>query len=491
MFNGQKSQEKPRKAYLIGIKGVGMTALAQILQSRGFDVSGSDTSEKFFTDAVLQKHGILFKEGFSRQNVPQDASMIIASSAYCESNPEVAEAQKTECGVKYYAEALGELFKGKEGIAVCGSHGKTTTSAMLAYIFREAGLDPGAIIGSEVPQFNGSALSGTGKFFIAESDEYQNKLRFYDPRSAILTSVDYDHPDFFKTPAEYRQVFIDFIKRLPEEGFLVACSDDAGVCSILRETSAHVVLYGIEDGARKEVEGLRAPFNSWTAKNIVVADGCWEFDAFKNGAKFGGFKLLLPGRHNVQNALGAIAMADAYGVDYEKIARALGTFGGTRRRFERVGHFNGAIVVDDYGHHPTEIKATLLAARELWPARRIVAVFHPHTFTRTKALLADFAKSFGAADETIVLDIYGSAREERGGVSSEELVAMARAQGANVKYVPDILQAERLLEKSLGANDVLITIGAGDVWKIGSALITKAGVLNASERNAAESVSAY
>lgn len=490
--------QKTKIAYLIGIKGVGITALAQILKARGYAVSGSDVHEKFFTDAVLKRHNIRVYEGFDAKRIRKIASkngtrylllkvpgtVFIASSAYGDANLEIAQAKKLGLKILSYAETVGHLFNAKEGISVCGSHGKTTTSALLGYVFQTAGLNPSVVVGSEVPQFRGNALAGTGKHFITETDEYQNKLNYFNPKSVLLTNIDYDHPDFFKSRVVYRNTFRNFIKRLPKSGLLVACGDDPEVRKVLSATKARVHSYGLEHGElpfsylRKLEKGDR-----WTAGDIRIKHGRWTFIAYRNGKKFGVFSLQIPGTHNVLNALGVIALADAYRISKTVLQKALAGFKGTRRRFERIGVFKGALLIDDYAHHPTEIKATLAAARQLFGKKRIIAVFHPHTYSRTKALFGDFARAFSDADEVLILDIYGSAREQQGTVSSADLTKFASSHHKNIKHVPAIPQAISYLKKHLGKNDVLITLGAGDVWRICEALTKNTNGLLTSQKN--------
>ncbi|MDO8557602.1 MAG: UDP-N-acetylmuramate--L-alanine ligase [bacterium] len=490
MTKTRKKQYTAARAYLIGIKGVGMTALAQHLASRGFRVSGSDTNEKFFTDAVLKRHHIPFTEEFSARNVPGDVRFVVASSAYTAKNPEVKEARKRGYKIFSYAHALGELFNEKHGIAVCGSHGKTTTSALLGYVFQKAEKRPNVMTGSEVPQFRGNALMGSGEHFIAEADEYQNKFRFFDPKTILLTNIDYDHPDYFSDVAAYRRVFRNFIGRLPKSGLLVVCSDDAEARKILPATRAKIITYGLDEDyfhirahpVRSRTRTASATSNGvnknvtnvdvhWIAREVKVKNGRWQFNAYRNNELFGSFFLRIPGRHNVLNALGVIAASRAHGIKKDIIQRALREFRGTRRRFEYKGIYHGALLIDDYAHHPAEIKATLKAARELYPKKRIIAVFHPHTYTRTKALLGDFAKSFSDADEVIVLDIYGSAREKQGGVSSKELVKRASVWHKHIRHIATIPRAVLYFKKRLKKGDVLIAMGAGDVWKVHKGLV--------------------
>ncbi len=446
-----------KKIYFIGIKGVGMTAIAQVLKLRGVDVVGSDTHEKFFTDEVLAKTGIKFYEVFDEENLAaENPDLVIYSTAYTEENPELAAARKSGVEILSYSEALGEILKEGFGIAVCGTHGKTTTTAMLGFVLQELGSDPTVIVGSAVPQLGGNARAGNGEHVVIEADEYQNKFLHFDPRAVILTSAEYDHPDFFKTPEEYIDAFRKFVAKIPADGFLVACADDKNIQEITASASCKIVSYGLTIG-------------DWRAKNIGQKDGGMEFEVESRGK----FKIQLFGKHNVANALAVIAVCNELGYEIDKIREAIAKFFGTVRRFEIKGEINGVTIVDDYGHHPTEIKVTLEAARKKYPDRKIWCIFHPHTFTRTKALLADFAKSFGAADKTVVINIYGSAREQVGGVSSEDLVEAIKKEGSDALYIPTIPETADFLAREVKGGDVVITMGAGDVWRIGELLFEK------------------
>ncbi|MBU1146122.1 UDP-N-acetylmuramate--L-alanine ligase [Patescibacteria group bacterium] len=455
-----------KKIYFIGIKGVGMTAIAQIFKLRGAEVTGSDTHEKFFTDEVLEKSGIKFYEGFDADNlVAEKPDLIIYSTAYTEENPELAAAKKSGVAILSYPEALGEILKEGFGIAVCGTHGKTTTTAMLGFVLQELGSDPTVIVGSAVPQLGGNARDGRGKYVVVEADEYQNKFLYLDPRAIVLTSAEYDHPDFFKTPEEYNDAFRKFVEKISGDGFLVACADDKNVKEISAVAKCKVIFYGLTAG-------------DWQAKNIVQKNGGIEFEVLEKNESHGIFKIQLLGNHNVANALAVIATARELGFgpstgSGNKLREALGKFSGAVRRFEIKGEAGGVLVIDDYGHHPTEIRVTLEAARQKYPDRRIWCVFHPHTFTRTKALLADFAKSFGAVDKTIVIDIYGSTREQAGGVSSGELVELIKKEGKDALYIPTIPEAADFLAKEVKSGDIVITMGAGDVWRVGELLLEK------------------
>jgi UDP-N-acetylmuramate--alanine ligase len=451
---------KIRKIYFIGIKGSGMVALVEILARQGFEVTGSDTTEKFFTDEILKKKlFVKYFEGFDADHVKDDTDLVVFSTAYNEENNEEFKAAKYKSlPMISYPELLGLLFNQKYGIAVCGTHGKTTTTAMLAEIFRVSDLDPTAVVGSQVRQWRGSALVGRSDFMIIEADEYQGKFKFYHPQAVILTSADWDHPDYFKTPEEYKKTFIDFVQKIPRHGFLVVCGDRSDTLEIARSAKCNVLKYGFG----KE--------NDFKIKNHELKDGKQIFEVWNGEKKLGEFELELPGKHNVLNAAAAVAMSHKFNAKIEKIQEALRNFEGTSRRFEYIGKRNGAILIDDYGHHPEELKATLKAAREFFPKKRIWCVFHPHTYTRTKALLSEFAQSFEDADRVIVLDIYGSARETQGGVHSQDLVELAKKYHRNVAYIPTIDEAVEFLKDEIEKGDLVIAMGAGNVWEVAEKL---------------------
>jgi len=447
---------KIKKIYFIGIKGSGMVALVEILNRWGFDVTGSDTQEKFFTEDILKKKlFVKYHEGFSEDHITNDIDLVVYSTAYNETNNEEWKAAKYKSlPMLSYPEMLGELFNRKYGIAVAGTHGKTTTTAMLAEIFLEADFDPTAVVGSLVKQWRGSALAGRSEFMIIEADEYQDKLQHYNPQAVILTSADWDHPDFFKTYEEYKKVFEKFVEKIPRHGFLIVSADRTETLEIAKNAKCKVITYGF------------SPESNLKIKNHRLVDGRQIFSLSLNNREFGEFTLEIPGVHNVLNAAAAVAMSYQFSAKLDKIKEALANFEGTSRRFEYIGERSGAILIDDYGHHPEEIKATLRAAREFFPKRRIWCVFHPHTFTRTKALLSEFSQSFEDADRVIVLDIYGSARETQGGVHSRDLVEQAKKYHRNVEYIATIPEAIEYLADKIGKEDLVIAMGAGNVWEV-------------------------
>jgi UDP-N-acetylmuramate--alanine ligase len=462
--------EKNKKIYMIGIKGVGMCMLAQFLQEKGYEVSGSDVSETFMTDSVLANADIAVKQGFSVENVPNDASLIIYSTAYNEkTNEEVALVLSGKNKALTYAEALGRFFKEYYGIAVIGSHGKTTTTAWLGYVLMKSGLSPNVMVGAKVKQFEASSITGDSEYLIIEADEYQNKLRYFDPKAVLLNNIDYDHPDYFPTKESYTQVFVDFIQKIPKKGFLVANNDDAIVRSIAGvNTRAKLITYGIEEAADYMAYDIRISGDQQFFR-VKLRGETDESEA----TELGDFAISLSGTHNVYNALAVIAASVELGVELYDIRTHLETFEGTSRRMEVLGKYNGALIIDDYAHHPTEIRMTLAGARAKYPDRRIVTVFHPHTFTRTKGLLDEFSHSFADTDELIVLDIYGSAREVQGGIHSKDLILKIEAMhpDLHIVYIPDLAACEIYLRQKLKSRDLLLLMGAGDVFRIAEKLL--------------------
>jgi len=459
-----------QKFYLLGIKGVGMTMLAQFLRAQGKDVSGVDVADVFMTDQVLRQAHIKVRFGFDVAYLPKDA-VIIYSSAYTEkNNPERAylsahPEQFKKFPVLNYAQAIGALFSSYQGLAVCGSHGKTTTAAWLGFVLKRAGLDPNILVGARVPQLKGSAVLGNSPYFIAEADEYQNKLQYFQPHGIILNNIDFDHPDYFKNKQAYFQVFADFVAKLKKSGFLVANASDAQVRSLLPAVKGKIFSYSLAESAPKGITVSLLAHSLRQEKN-------WQYFQVND---WGEFKISLLGRHNVENALAVLASGLALNLDPRILKKHLAAFKGASRRAELLGRYQGVPIFDDYGHHPTEVKATLKAFKETYPNKRLVVVFHPHTFTRTKALFKNFIDSFSEADVLGILEIYGSAREKQGGISSRDLVSALKKAGRKnpAVYLPDFNRALEWLYKILCPNDTLLLIGAGDIFRVGEKLLKK------------------
>ncbi len=461
-----------KKIHMIGIKGAGMTALAELLVKNGVSVSGSDIGEVFFTDRILKKLGIKYHESFAAKHIPADAELVVYSTVYSkEKNQELAAAFFRNLPVLSYPEALGLLTQEKLTLAVCGTHGKTTTSALLADTLKWCGKDPSAIVGSRIMNWEGSALAGSGEYLVLEADEYQNKLALYSPFAVILTSVDWDHPDFFPDGASYEQVFEDFIRRIPVHGLLIYCADSANVTRIAEKARCRKISYGTLAPADFLVTHYAPEKMGFVSEKNPFRQ---TFSVLHEGMVYGNFRLKLAGEHNALNATAVVALTSLLGLDKERVRFALEKFSGTERRFECIGERYGALIYDDYAHHPEEIRVTLRAFRELYPEKQLRVIFHPHTFTRTKAFLTDFAQSFETADRVDVLDIYGSAREVQGGVSSQDLVQLInRFFPGKAFYAPDMQTVIAETEKTMGRQDVIITLGAGNVWEISHRLAKK------------------
>ena len=455
---------KIKKAYFIGIKGVGMTMLAEFLANQDIRIAGSDIDEPFITDAVIAKIGAQVKIGFAADNIPADADLIVYSTAYNDNNPEVAAAKASGKLVLTYAQAMGKVFNYRYGIAVCGSHGKTTVTAWLGYVLDAAGLKPSVMVGSTVPQFGGAGLYGQSDYLVIEADEYQNKLQYFEPKAVLLNNIDFDHPDFYADEASYNQVFADFINKIPAKGWLVANFSDQAVKQIAHDLKCRVASYGLA-GSGADLE----------ASELAVQGGKQYFHVTLNGDDLGVFNCQLVGRHNVLNALAVIAAALELGVELLPLRQALADFSGTTRRLELRGEYRGARLYDDYAHHPTEIKATIAALRDLYPERKLVVVFHPHTFTRTKALFADFAAALCLVDRLVLLDIFGSAREQQGGVSSTELLEAVHRLKPELpaELVSTVGEVPSWLKANLQGGEVVVLMGAGDIFRAADVVLAE------------------
>lgn len=453
------------KTHIVGIKGAGLSALANILHASGEEICGSDVAEEFFTDKELADKGVRIEQ-FSRQHVIGDAlGRVIYSTAWKDSD-EVKAARERGIPTISYAEALGVLFnKHRVKIAVAGSHGKTTTTALVAHILKSANVDITAVVGSTLVQYGTNAFVGKGEIAVIEADEYENKFIYYEPTALLVTSIDYDHPDFFPDPRSYDEAFVSFAARvIARKGKIIACADDKGALQMVTLFQAQInnsiITYGTN------------PLYAYAVADIAIENGYMHFTLLKKSEKIGRYSIGLPGKHNVLNALGAIALCDTLGlVPADVAAEHAAKFVGTARRFEYKGTVGNTLVYDDFAHHPTEIAATLRAARELFPQKRIWCVFMAHTYSRTKTFFSEFSESFSDADNVLVLDIYGSAREQSGGVHGRVLTDAIAQKTGNAVYVGTHDAALRQIKRHIDEIDILITMGAGDAYKIGEELL--------------------
>lgn len=437
--------EKANKIYLVGIKGTGMSSLAVLLKNLDYKVTGSDTDEKFFTEEQLKKNKISYFENFDPQNIIKiNPDLVIFSTAYKENHIEIATAKKSKISAISYPQAIGLISKNLNSVAVCGSHGKTTTTSMLAEIASNKAI---SLIGTAVES---SKKNKKTKLFIFEADEYQNKFRYFSPQKAILTNIDFDHPDFFKTKAQYIGIFRKFISKiLDKNGFVIYNYDDKNSRKFLSRTNS--VSFGFNEKSDYHIRNVNRELN--------------KFDIYKNEKKILDVFLKVYGKHNILNATAASLMALELGISKEEIKKYLKEFKGAKRRMETISS-KKYIIIDDYGHHPTEIRATLEALRNKYQKKKIISIFHPHTFTRTKIFFNDFGKSFKDSDLTVVLDIYPSAREKAGGVHSKNLVKEINKNKSKAVYIPNIPQAAKFIKNNIEKGSVILTIGAGDVWKL-------------------------
>ncbi len=440
---------------MIGIGGAGTSALAQVYREHGHDVSGSDVGDGFYTK-TLEAHGVTVHNTFQADHISDDVDAVVYSTAIDEDNVELVAAKHKEIRIRTYPEAVGALTQQMKTIAVCGTHGKTTTTALLAEACISANVAVTAIVGSRVVGWGSGAAVHGDDFLIVEADEYQNKLALYSPYNGIVTSVDYDHPDFFADVDTYKNVFVDFIRRIPDDGYLVAYGDDADVRDVVALSGRKKVVY----------YGTGTDNDFCITKRTVHDNGQTICFTDGNGVSHEIF-IQLYGAHNACNALAAWIMARNITNDVARITDGISACRGTKRRFERRGTYHGALLIDDYAHHPREITATLSAVREIFPDKKIIAAFHPHTFTRTQALLPAFAQALQRADTAIILDIYGSAREEQGTVSADDLVTtINREMEEKALYVANITQLAQWMHDNLSHDDVFLTLGAGDVWQV-------------------------
>lgn len=456
--------------YMIGIKGAGMAALATILKGRNIKVTGSDVKEIFHTDAALQVAGIAVQEGFSAHHVPLDVDLIIFSTAYTqENNIEMATVLRNRLKNVSYPKALGALLNERFGIAICGTHGKTTTTALLAHTLKHAQLDPSAVVGAHIKAWDGNALVGQGKYIVVEADEYQNKLKYYNPMAVILTNVDYDHPDFFETREDYVKVFTDFVARIPKHGFLIVNGDDPVALEVSQAAICTVITCGFGDSNEFAITKQEQLHDAENLKLRMKKEQpeIQRIDVAHEGRYFGTFSLRLAGTHNAMNAVEVVALSHKIGLSITQIIEGMQGFAGAVRRFEFKGRKKGVMYFDDYAHHPDEIKATLETLRKQFPKNRIIAIFHPHTFSRTQAFLDEFSHSFAVADQVIILDIYTSAREKSGGVSPEDLVALINEMNlGKAMHIGSIKSVAEYVKESAERGDIVMTMGAGNVWQM-------------------------
>jgi len=457
-----------QRVHIIGIGGSGLSAIAVVLLEKGWNVSGSDRQSSIMT-RLLQEKGAQINIGHAPGNV-QDADFVLRSSAVHDNNVEVQAAEKAGIPVLNRKEFLPLLLSGKECIAVSGTHGKTTTTAMLAWMLVYLGFDPTYVIGGTSSNLGGNAHAGQGSYFVIEADEYDHMFLGLTPWIAVVTNVEHDHPDCYPTPEDFRLAFIEFIRQIVPGGILIVCSDNPGSYSLLSALDGNLPVgrtYGLEDSK-----------SDYQAVNLAVnATGSYSFDfLIKSSGLFQSVNLQVPGVHNVLNALAVLAVADRLSIPILDVAAALKEFKGVNRRFEVIGEKSGITIIDDYAHHPTEIRATLAAAKLKYSDRRLWAVWQPHTYSRTQFLIHGFIQAFDLADRVLVIEIYAS-REAMpaNGFSScqvvEQMKEARKGDEKSVGYAGDLDQAAELLMAELRYGDVVLMLSAGDADKLSLQLL--------------------
>ena len=451
---------KIKKIHFTGIKGVGMASLALCAQDMGIKVSGSDISERFVTDEILKKRKISWKKGFSSSNVSDSTDLLVFTASHGGvANVEVLSALEKKLPVLSQGQAVGRFMEGKIGISTCGVGGKTTTAAIMSVILGKAGLHPSFAVGagSIDPLGPAGRYDQRGKYFVAEADEYFDPLKncpkflFQNPKIIILTNIEYDHPDVYPNLASTMKAYIDFINRLPKDGLLVANQDNLNIRKLLKrfkKAKFKIKTFGFSEKSDFQI------------KNYKVKNQKVFFELNKEK-----YSLKVPGRFNAANAAAAAVAAKHLGLTYQQIKKGLDAYKGTKRRFEKITEKNNIFLYDDYAHHPSEIKAVLKAAKEWFKGSRIIAIFQSHTYSRTKALLKDFAGSFNDADKVIIAKIYPSAREKKDSkISGQILAREIKKQKNNVFYKQDCRSVCCFLKENIKKKDVIITIGAGDIF---------------------------
>ena len=449
----------PLAVHFIGIGGISMSGLAEILLEEGFHISGSDAKESALTDA-LEKKGARIYYGQRASNISDSTDVVVYTAAIHPDNPEFARAKELGIPMLTRAELLGQIMRNYDTpIAVAGTHGKTTTTSMLSHILLKGDCDPTISVGGILPAIGGNIRVGQSETFLTEACEYTNSFLSFFPKISIILNMDADHLDFFKDIDDIRRSFRRFAELLPADGTLIINADTPEYQSITEGLSCQVITYGLENNA------------DYTASDITYDEfGHASFNVRYKGSDLGRCSLKVPGSHNVSNALSAVAAGRLLNLSWEVIAEGLLSFTGTDRRFQYKGTVGGVTIIDDYAHHPTEIEATLKAAAN-YPHRKVWCVFQPHTYTRTKALLPEFAQALTLADHVVLADIYAARETDTLGISSEDLADRIRELGTPCEYFPTFDEIENFLLENCTQGDLLITVGAGDVVNIGEQLL--------------------
>lgn len=444
--------------HFVGIGGSGMSGIARVLIQKGYKVTGSDLKITPIT-AALEGMGAKVYEGHKQENLPEDTGQVVISTAIPPDNPEVLEARRRGIPIVHRGDMLAKLMEGSKGITVAGAHGKTTITSMISLCLEEAGFDPTMVIGGELRNIGANAKLGQGEFFVAEADESDGSFLKLEPYIAVVSNIEDDHLDYYETVENIARAFRQYIQNVRSDGFSVLCVDDPLLREIAAAGGQKIITYGFNPAARYRI-------GETFAKGFSTVG-----EVFEGEKKLGLLELKVPGHHNMVNALAAIAVCCELGIDFQKAAAALSSFMGAARRFQLLGSARGIDVIDDYAHHPTEIMATLKGARQGNPPR-IVAVFQPHRYTRTKRLHAEFAKAFADADLVIVNDIYSAGEAPIAGVNASSLVEEIKScSNSSTIHIPDRGHTVEFLLNNVRSGDMVLVLGAGDVWRVGTDLL--------------------
>jgi UDP-N-acetylmuramate--alanine ligase len=458
---------KTRRIHFVGIGGIGMSGIAELLANLGYKVSGSDEKLSGVTDR-LAALGVDIRRGHAPEHVGE-ADVVVISSAVRQTNPEVVEAVRRHVPVIPRAEMLAELMRLRFAIAVAGAHGKTTTTSMIALVLERAGLDPTAVIGGRLSAFGSNARLGRGELMVAEADESDRSFLKLFPTIAVITNIDREHLESYGGFDDLQQAFVDFANKVPFYGVVVACADDEHLTAVLPRMTRRLLTYGLAS-VHADVTASDVVLGPLSARATVKRRARRTGDPAEAIVTLGTLILNVPGRHNLQNALAAVAVGLELGLPFDRIAAGLREFRGAERRFEIRGEPNGILIVDDYGHHPTEIAAVLEAARALH--RRIVVVFQPHRYTRTAALMQAFGPALAKADHIVLTDIYGAGEEPLAGVSAEALAAAIRqSTTVPVDHVRTLDEVPPAVERIARRGDVVITLGAGSIGSVAERIV--------------------
>jgi UDP-N-acetylmuramate--alanine ligase len=445
--------------HFVGIGGIGMSGIAEILLDQGFGVTGSDLAKSDITEH-LESLGARVMLGHAAENVAGADVVVYSSAVAPDENPETQEASRRKIPLIRRAEMLAEVTRMKYGIAVAGTHGKTTTTSMVGLVMIEAGLDPTVIVGGKLSGFGGTnAKLGHGEWTVVEADEFDRSFLSLSPTIAVITNLEREHLDIYSDLDDIKRSFIEFANKVPFYGFVAVCLDESSLVDILPQLKKRVLTFGF------------SPQCDVRAVDVHYSERTSTFTVLCGAADLGQVTVGVPGEHNVKNALAAITVGLEIGVPFDAITRALVKFTGVYRRFEIKGEHGGVMVIDDYAHHPTEVKATLDAIRRGW-RRRVVALFQPHTYTRTRDFYEDFGKSFYNADVVVITDVYPARERPIQGITGAMIAESAVGFGhRNVIYVPDKNDLAARVMPLLQPGDIVVTMGAGDIWKCGEAIL--------------------